>query len=78
MGIPLVLFHCPHSKGPSPHQQEVLQLNCRGNYTLSQAKHEYARRLVNQVTPKDTQRLMSLLEWKFATLEEDIPEDNMP
>jgi hypothetical protein len=73
IGIALVLFHCPHSEGPSLHRQEVLQLNYRGNSTLSQAKHEYARRWVDQVTPKDAQRSMSLLEWKFATLEEMCP-----
>jgi hypothetical protein len=51
----------------------VLQLNYRGNSKLSQVKHDYARRRVDQVTPEDAQRLMSLLEWKFATLEELCP-----
>jgi hypothetical protein len=73
IGIPFVLFHCPHSEGPSLHRQEVLQLNCHGNSTLSQVKHEYAKRWVNQVAPKDAQRSMLLLEWKFATLEEMCP-----
>jgi hypothetical protein len=72
--IPLVLFHCPHSEGPSLHRQEVLQLNWHGNSTLSQVKHEYARRWVDQVTPKDAQRSVLLLEWKFATLKEMCPE----